>query len=75
MILAWILGVHAIEAYVLNPKVMGDASRIHPLLILFSLLAGEHYFGLLGAVFAVPAAAVALAIFGQLQSWLEAETG
>jgi predicted PurR-regulated permease PerM len=70
IILLWILGVHALEAYVLNPKVMGDASRIHPLLILFSLLAGERYFGLLGAVFAVPAASLAVSLFQHLYAQL-----
>ena len=69
-ILLWILGVHALEAYVLNPKVMGDASRIHPLLILFSLLAGERYFGLLGAIFAVPAASLAVSLFQHLYAQL-----
>ena len=68
----WILGVHAIEAYVLNPKVMGGASHIHPLLILLALLAGEHDFGILGALFAVPAVAVLLAASSQLREWLEA---
>jgi putative heme transporter len=70
IMLLWILGVHAIEAYVLNPKVMGDASRIHPLLILFSLLAGERYFGLLGALFAVPAASLAVSLFKHLYAQL-----
>jgi predicted PurR-regulated permease PerM len=70
IMLLWILGVHALEAYVLNPKVMGDASRIHPLLILFSLLAGERYFGLVGAVFAVPAASLAVSLFQHLYARL-----
>ncbi|MHB8416844.1 MAG: AI-2E family transporter [Myxococcales bacterium] len=72
LILLWILGVHALEAYVLNPKIMGDASRLHPLLILFALLAGEHYFGLLGAIFAVPAASLAASLFQHLYAQLDA---
>ncbi len=70
-ILLWILGVHALEAYVLNPKIMGNASRLHPLLVLFALLAGERYFGLLGAVFAVPAASLAASLFQHLYAQLE----
>ena len=58
-----LVGIHNLEAYVLNPKVMGDASRLHPLLILLSLMAGERYFGLLGALFAVPAMSLAASIF------------
>lgn len=61
--LAWVLGIHAVEAYVLNPKVMGSAARIHPVLVAFSLLAGERTFGFVGALFAVPVASVLLATF------------
>ncbi len=61
--LAWILGIHALETYVLNPKIMGDASRIHPVLIVLALVVGEHYYGIVGALLAVPVASVVAAIF------------
>ena len=72
--LAWLVGIHNLEAYVLNPKVMGDASRLHPLLIVFALMAGEHYFGLIGAVFAVPTASLAASIFQDLHARLAPPT-
>ena len=62
-ILAWIIGIHALEAYVLNPKIMGSAARIHPVVVAFVLIAGERRFGLVGALFAVPVAAVVVAVF------------
>ena len=62
-ILLWIIGIHAVEAYFLNPKIMGSAARIHPVVVAFSLIAGEHTFGLLGALFAVPVASVLVASF------------
>ena len=43
-VFVWILGIHQLEANVLNPKIMGDAAKINPVLIIFSLLAGEHLF-------------------------------
>jgi predicted PurR-regulated permease PerM len=61
--LAWILVIHALEAYVLNPKIMGDASRIHPVLIVLALVLGERLYGLVGALLAVPVASVFVAIF------------
>jgi len=61
--LAWITGVHALETYVLNPKIMGDAARIHPVLIVLALLVGERTFGLVGALLAVPVASVLIAVF------------
>jgi len=62
-ILAWIIGIHALEAYVLNPKIMGAHAHIHPVVVAFALLAGEATFGFTGALFAVPVAGVLLAVF------------
>ena len=53
-ILAWIAGIHLLEANVLNPKIIGDSAHIHPVLVIFALLAGEHVFGLTGALLAIP---------------------
>ena len=61
--LAWIIGIHALEAYFLNPKIMGSAARIHPVVVAFALIAGERSFGLVGALFAVPIAAIAVGLF------------
>jgi putative heme transporter len=62
-ILLWIIGIHALEAYFLNPKIMGSAARIHPVIVAFSLIAGETTFGLVGALFAVPVASIVVACF------------
>jgi predicted PurR-regulated permease PerM len=61
--LGWILVIHGLEAYVLNPKIMGDASKIHPVLIVLALVIGERTWGLVGALLAVPVASVVVAIF------------
>ena len=66
--LFWVLGIHAVEAYLLNPKVMGSAARIHPVLVAFALLAGERTFGFVGALFAVPVASVLLAVFAHVKA-------
>ncbi len=50
----WIVGIHALEANFLNPKIMGDAAKIHPVLVVLALVIGEHFYGLVGALFAVP---------------------
>jgi predicted PurR-regulated permease PerM len=62
-VLAWIIGIHLVEANFLNPKIMGDAAKIHPVLVVFALVAGEHSYGLVGALFAVPVASVIQTIF------------
>jgi predicted PurR-regulated permease PerM len=62
-VLAWIVGIHQLEANFLNPKIMGDAAKIHPVLVIFSLLVGEHFFHTTGALLAVPAMSVAQSVF------------
>lgn len=64
--LLWIIGIHLVEANLLNPKIMGDAAKIHPVVVVFVLIAGERTGGLIGALFAVPIASVVLAFFGFL---------
>lgn len=46
--------IHAVEAYVLNPRITGGFLRIHPLMVLVLLLVGERFFGIWGMVIGVP---------------------
>ena len=61
--LAWIVGIHQLEANFLNPKIIGDSAKIHPVLVVFSLIVGEHFFQLVGALFAVPCLSIAQSVF------------
>lgn len=45
------------EDYFVIPTVIGRIVRLHPIVVIFSLLAGGALFGLLGVILAVPAAA------------------
>lgn len=63
LVLGWIILIHLIEANFLNPKIMGDSAKIHPVLVVFALIAGEHSYGLVGALFAVPCASIIQTIF------------
>ena len=63
VVLLFIIGVHQIEANVLNPKIMGDSAKIHPVLVIFSLLVGEHFFQATGALLAVPTMSIAQSLF------------
>ncbi len=52
--LLWIIGIHFLEANLLNPKIIGTAAKIHPVLVIFALFFGEASYGLVGALLAVP---------------------
>jgi predicted PurR-regulated permease PerM len=71
------LGIHQIEGHIVVPKVMGSALRLHPLLVIFGLLAGAELYGLPGVFVALPMLAVLRAMwefFGErveLEAWKE----
>ncbi len=52
------LAIHQIEGHIVVPKVMGSVLRLHPLLVIFGLLAGANVDGLIGALIALPLLAV-----------------
>jgi len=47
-----------VEGNFLTPKLVGDSVGLHPLWVLFSLMAGGSLFGILGMLIAVPVTAV-----------------
>ena len=73
------LGIHQIEGHIVVPNVMGSALRLHPLLVIFGLLAGGEIYGLPGALVALPLLAALRAIwefFGdriELEPWEEGD--
>jgi predicted PurR-regulated permease PerM len=62
-VLGWILLIHFVEANFLNPKIIGTSAKIHPVIVIFALLVGEHSFGLIGALVAVPIASIIQTLF------------
>jgi len=64
LVLASILAVQQIEGHILQPLVMGRFVSVHPLGVIFAVTAGTILAGLVGAVVAVPVAAVGATVFG-----------
>ena len=50
--------VRQVQDYLVNPYLMGKITKLHPLVILFAVLAGEHTAGILGLILAVPIAGI-----------------
>ncbi len=51
-----------LEGYVLVPRLVGDRIGLHPLAVIFAVLAGGELFGFLGVLLALPTAAVLLVV-------------
>ena len=49
----------AVESYWLTPKLVGNRIGLHPVAVIFAVLAGSTLFGFLGMLLALPVAAVA----------------
>lgn len=47
-----------LEGYVLTPRLVGEKVGLHPVWVIFALLAGAYLLGFLGVLIAVPVAAV-----------------
>jgi predicted PurR-regulated permease PerM len=57
------LGIQQVEGHIVVPNVMGNALRLHPLLVIFGLAAGTEIYGLPGALIALPFLASCRAIW------------
>ena len=69
--LAWILLIHFIEGNFLNPNIMGTSAQIHPAIIVFVLVTGEHMAGIAGALLAVPVYSILQTFFFFLKSMVD----
>jgi predicted PurR-regulated permease PerM len=61
-IIVYIL-IQQLESNVLTPRIQGQAVRVHPILVLLTVIALSEIDGLRGAVFAVPLLAVVRVLF------------
>jgi predicted PurR-regulated permease PerM len=71
------LFIYQVEGHIVVPNVMASALRLHPLLVIFGLLAGGALYGIAGVLVALPTMAGGRAIWGffrervKLESWEE----
>lgn len=73
MVLAWIIGIHLVEANLLNPKIIGTAAKIHPVIVIFAVVAGERTYGAVGALLAVPIMSAVQAMFVYIRAKVRGE--
>ncbi len=77
----WVAGlfvfIYQVEGHVVVPNVMANALRLHPLLVIFGLLAGGELYGIPGVLVALPTMAAGRAVWEffaeriRLQKWDE----
>jgi predicted PurR-regulated permease PerM len=62
-VLALFVFIYQVEGHVVVPNVMANALRLHPLLVIFGLLAGGELYGIAGVLLALPTMAASRAIW------------
>jgi predicted PurR-regulated permease PerM len=73
------LGIQQLEGHVIVPKVMAHSLRLHPLLVIFGLLAGAEIYGFPGILVSLPLLAAGRAAWEffaervQLDRWEDAD--
>jgi predicted PurR-regulated permease PerM len=61
-----VIGVQQLEGHVLQPFVVGNVVKVHPLAVVIAVAAGGFLAGIPGALFAVPLVAVANVMIGYI---------
>lgn len=62
-IVVFFVSFRVFQDYVVNPFLMSSGVEVHPLLVLFGILAGERIGGIPGMFFAVPVIAIVKVIY------------
>ncbi|MEW5990031.1 MAG: AI-2E family transporter [Chloroflexota bacterium] len=60
------LAIQQVENNLLVPKIQGDATNLHPSVVMLALVVGGSVAGLLGAILALPVTAAARDVYGYL---------
>lgn len=72
-------GIQQFEAIILTPKIVGGRIGLHPLVIIFVVMAAGVWFGILGMLLAVPVTAafrlIIAYLYSRLVSWQGREAG
>jgi predicted PurR-regulated permease PerM len=58
----------ALEGWFLTPNLVGDRIGLHPVAVIFAILAGGQLFGFVGILLALPVAAVIMVFVRQVHS-------
>lgn len=68
LLVAGIYGIgQVLESFILTPRLVGERIGLHPLTVIFALLAFGHLFGFVGVLLALPASAILAVAFGHLR--------
>ncbi len=66
---------HALEGTLVTPRLVGDRIGLHPVMVIFSLMAFGKLLGFFGILIALPASAVLRVIMGHIKRFFDQDGG
>jgi predicted PurR-regulated permease PerM len=67
LLVALVFGIgQALEGMLLTPMLVGDKIGLHPVAVIFAVMAGGQLFGFVGVLLALPVAAVIMVLLREL---------
>jgi predicted PurR-regulated permease PerM len=67
--------IHAVDGYILKPKLFGSALGVSPVLVFASVIIGGRILGVWGMLLAIPVAAIISFLMNDLMTYLEKKKG
>ncbi len=67
-LIVFLLG-HLLEGMILTPLLIGDRIGLHPVAVIFAVLAGGQLFGFVGVLLALPVAAIIMVLIRHIHSY------
>lgn len=64
-VLLLFIGLNQLESHIVQPLVVGPRIHLHPVVVIMSLLIAEALLGYIGFIFALPAAAILVAVLDE----------
>ncbi len=66
---------HALEGTLVTPRLVGDRIGLHPVMVIFSLMAFGKLLGFFGILIALPASAVLRVVIGHVKRLIDPDSG
>jgi predicted PurR-regulated permease PerM len=70
-----LLVIQQFDSIFISPRIMSSQVNLHPVVVIFAILAGEQFLGIIGMLIAIPLAAVGKALYLHFKERHEKELG
>lgn len=70
-VIVFFLSIQWIENNILAPKIIGETTGLHPIIVLLSIIVGGGVFGVFGMILAIPVVSISIIVYKFIKEKLE----